>query len=135
MDSSIIAGTTNGDALLLFNGLAGVVRQNPVQVVEKVTTWLDQPESPKFWAGFAYSLRGCAREEMDESYLAREDYSEGVQCFEKLEEELGSQNVERLRNNVSFMNARLRMLGGRVNKGELPPILVEKSVRWCDSVQ
>jgi len=78
-----------------------------------MSVWLSDPNSPRFWAPFALSIRGFAYEVIDEWDLARMDYVQGLRLYESLAMELGKETVKSMESNVSFMRIRIRTLPPR----------------------
>jgi hypothetical protein len=97
-------------------------------VIHRLTEFLTDQDTPKFWAPFAYSIRGLAYEYVNDWKMAKHDYSAGMRVYAELEEEFvkkvesggGDKNgmreekerLRRMQTNVEFMKTR---------KSSLPP--------------
>jgi hypothetical protein len=86
------------------------LRHDSTAVIAQLSVWLSDPNSPRFWAPFALSIRGFAYEVMDESDLARMDYVKGLLLYDSLAMELGKDTVKRMESNVNFIRIRMRIL-------------------------
>ncbi|KAF8601609.1 hypothetical protein BDV93DRAFT_445480 [Ceratobasidium sp. AG-I] len=108
----LLSQTKNGNHLEFFLALSEDVQNNPRQVIDYITNWLLDPQSPRFWTPFGLSIRGLAHEELERCTHAKQDYAEALRRFYHLRRELGEAAVDRLKANVRFMEFRLKTLGG-----------------------
>jgi len=111
---SKLSQTKNGAYLEFFLALSEDVQKNPRSVIDRISRWLLDPESPRFWIPFGLSIRGLAQEELEKYKYARQDYVEALLRFYHLRWEQGEAAVDRLKANVRFMEFRLVTLGGVV---------------------
>ncbi|KAF8584312.1 hypothetical protein K439DRAFT_1633684 [Ramaria rubella] len=96
--------------LVLFHSMGQLLRHDPTAVIARLSSWLSDPSSPRFWGPFALSIRGFAYEIMDELDLARMDYVVGLRLYDAVSRDMGKETVKRMESNVNFMRIRIRTL-------------------------
>jgi hypothetical protein len=96
--------------LVVFQNCAAQLRSDPQGVISRLTEWLSDKDSPRFWAPFAFSIRGLAYENLNDWKMAKHDYAAGMRIYNELEEEQGKEKTGRLQGNARFMLSRKNSL-------------------------
>ncbi|KZV80285.1 hypothetical protein EXIGLDRAFT_427306 [Exidia glandulosa HHB12029] len=96
--------------LAMFQALSACLRQDPNQVIDRLTRWFVSDDHSPLWTPFALSIRGWAFEELDDEESAGDDYSEALHLYRYMAEQLGSEVLVRFKDNMRFIEARLKAL-------------------------
>lgn len=129
-DTVVVSLDRSKDAshLALFQSLSACLRDDPNQVIERLTRWFVSDDHSPFWTPFALSIRGWAFEELDDEDSARDDYCEAMHLYGYMAEALGKQVLARFKDNIRFIESRLKALPpGEYHPQKPEYVLVDES--------
>lgn len=96
--------------LAMLQSISACLRDDPNQVIERLTRWFVSANHSPFWTPFALSIRAWAFEELDDADSARDDYCEALHLYKYMGEQIGSEILVRFKENVRFVESRLKAL-------------------------